>query len=83
MKGITVNREAMQMWPWADVRRAIDDSEGRFHAFLVKLPRSEIERLIYSNSHWCNVVGNFDIDRGEAAKAIYDEIRTRTRIGRE
>lgn len=70
-------------WPWADVRRAINDSDRQFTAFLSKLPRGEIERLIYSNAHWCNVVGNFDIDNGRAATAIYDEIRSRVKFGRE
>lgn len=70
------------MWEWSDVRRAIDDSDGQFAAFLAKLPRGEIERLICSNNHWCNVVGNFDIDNGSAAKAIYDEIKSRAHDGR-
>ena len=39
-------------WPWPDVRKAIDDSDRQFSAFLSKLPRTEIERLIYSNNHW-------------------------------
>lgn len=70
------------MWDWPDVRRAIDDSGRRFDAFLEKMPRSEIERLIYSSEHWCNVVGCFDIDAGTAAKAVYDEIKERSRRGR-
>lgn len=70
-------------WPWGDVRRAIYDSHGQFAAFVSKLPRSEIERLIFSNNHWCNVVGNFDLTAGQAAAAIYDEIMARARYGRE
>ncbi len=66
-------------WPWADVRKAINDSDRQFGAFLLKLPRGEIERLIYSNDHWCNVVGNFDITYSEAAMLIYDEIKRRAR----
>lgn len=69
-------------WNWADVRRAIDDSDRQFSAFLVNLPRGEIERLISSNAHWCNVVGHFDIDNDRAAKTIYDEIKARARDGR-
>lgn len=69
-------------WHWADVRRAIDDSDRQFSAFLLKMPRGEIERLIYSNDHWCNVVGNFDISNGDAAKLIYDEIKRRAHDGR-
>ena len=70
------------MWSWPDVRRAIDDSDRQFAAFLCKLPRGEIERLIYSRDHWCNVLGNFDIDTGNAAKSIYDEIKARAHDGR-
>lgn len=66
-------------WSWAEVRNAINDSDRQFVAFLTRLPRSEIERLIYSNDHWCNVVGNFDITNGDAATAIYDEIIDRAR----
>lgn len=69
-------------WPWQDVRAAINDSDRQFDAFLSKLPRGEIERLIYSNNHWCNVVGRFDIENGQAAKLIYDEIRTRALNGK-
>lgn len=70
-------------WSWPDVRHAIDDSDRQFAAFLAKLPRGELERLMYSNNHWCNVVGHFDITAGDAAKMIYDEIRGRARHGRE
>lgn len=69
-------------WPWSDVRQAIADSDRQFPEFLAKLPRGEIERLICSNDHWCNVVGNFDITTGQAATAIYDAIRERGRSGR-
>ncbi len=69
-------------WPWSDVRRAIDDSDRQFPAFLSKLPRGEIERLMSSNNHWCNVVGNFDVENGQAAKAIYDEIVQRAKYGK-
>lgn len=43
-------------WQWAAVRAAITDSDKQFPSFLAKLPRSEIERLMSSNNHWCNVV---------------------------
>lgn len=69
-------------WPWNDVRRAIDDSDRQFGAFLVKLPRAEVERLIYSRQHWSNVMGFFDITSGDAARMIYDEIRERARYAR-
>ena len=69
-------------WPWSDVRKAIDDSDGQFPAFLGKLPRCEIERLMWSNNHWCNVVGVFDIENGQAAKALYDEIVQRAKYGK-
>lgn len=69
-------------WPWDDVKRAIMDSDRQFGAFLPKLPRGEIERLIYSRPHWSNVMGFFDITSGDAATMIYDEIRTRATYGR-
>ena len=70
------------MWSWMDVRRAIDDSDHEWSVFLAKLPRGEIERLISSNNHWGNVLGNFDIDNGHAARVLYDEIRARASDGR-
>jgi hypothetical protein len=65
------------MWHWTDVKRAIHDSHGSFQAFLKVLPRSEIERLIYSNDHWCNVCGFFEGTNGDRAREIYDEVRRR------
>lgn len=64
-------------WQWADVRAAVDGSDRQFDSFLLTLPRSEIERLIYSESHWRNVVGNFDVDDASAARMIYSEIKRR------
>ncbi len=69
-------------WSWADVRTAIEDSDRQFPAFLSKMPRSEIERLMFSNNHWCNGVGCFDIDAGQAARSIYDEIVQRAKYGK-
>jgi len=71
----------MMPWQWADVRRAIDDSGRQWPVFVAKLPRSEIERLICSYDYWCDVVGNFDIDSGQAARAVYDEIVQRANCG--
>lgn len=69
------------VWEWSSVRRAIEDSDRQFASFLGKLPRGEIERLIYSHNHWCNVVGHFDIENGDAARLIYNEIVSRARYG--
>jgi hypothetical protein len=65
------------MWPWEDIRKAINDSDGQFTAFLAKLPRPEIERLIYDDRHQRNVYGRFDGTSGDRAREIYDDIRRR------
>lgn len=70
-------------WLWDDVKQAIHDSDKQFPAFLAKMPRSEIERLIYSERHQRNVYGNFEGTNGQRAKEIYDEIKTRARYGRD
>lgn len=64
-------------WPWSDVRKAIDASDGNFTAFLKRLPRTEIERLIYSTSHQCNVFGFYKGSNGDRAREIYDDVLRR------
>lgn len=65
------------MWPWSEVRKAIDGSRGNFPAFLRSLPRSEVERLICSMNHQRNVYGFFDGTNGDRAREIFDEIMRR------
>jgi hypothetical protein len=72
-------------WTWEDMETAINDSHGNFAAFVAKLPRSEVQRLIGGRLHFHRLLscGCFAIDRDRAAAVIYDDIQERGRFGVE